>query len=194
MEPPRLLRPDEWSIEDHPSGWNVRCMPWIPTVGPRAILVIIMAWIVTDRVRMYLQSTPIPIVVWFVAIGLSLFVQVLLYFACWNPNRYISATDGCVTCLAGTFPQGLLRSLRLRRSRRSRTRSLLVFTGTHIPEVELIGEPGLPDASASRLLQELASRVEHAATHTYQRPCEPDDAMDSRSPLLMNADSWAASH
>lgn len=30
-----------------------------------------------------------------------------------------------------------------------------MFTGTRVPEVELIGEPGMPDAVASQLLEEL---------------------------------------
>jgi hypothetical protein len=40
-----------------------------------------------------------------------------------------------------------------------------VFTGTRVPEVELIGEPGLPDAVARQLLEELLGRVEPANAH-----------------------------
>ena len=35
-----------------------------------------------------------------------------------------------------------------------------MFTGTRVAEVELIGEPGLPDAVAESLLHDLLTRVE----------------------------------
>jgi hypothetical protein len=69
-----------------------------------------------------------------------------------------------------------------------------VFTGTRVPEVELIGEPGLPDEAARQLTQEILGRVESVLAGSSAESCEPDDAMDSRSSLLINADSWAASH
>lgn len=54
-------------------------------------------------------------------------------------------------------------------------RSRLVFTGTRVPEAELIGEPGLPDAEASRLLEELLGRVEPAGSGAAAGRCERRD-------------------
>ena len=194
MKLPHFLRPDEWSIEDHPHGWDVRCMPWSPAVGPRAVLAVFLEMNAANLIWQYFRGPAIPVAVWLVAALLMMLFQVLLYFACWNPNRQISARDGRVTCLAGTFPVGCLASLRLSRSRRDRNRSRLVFTGTRVPEVELIGEPGLPDEAARQLTQEILGRVESVLAGSSAESCEPDDAMDSRSSLLINADSWAASH
>jgi len=158
----RFLRPDEWSIEDHPRGWNLRCMPWRPPVGPRVVFVIFLVWIVANLIQQYFRGPPSPVVFWLVAVPLVVLQQVLLYFTCWNPDRQITARDDRITCLAGTFPVECLRSLRLSRSRRERNRSRLVFTGTRVPEVEFIGEPGLPDEVASKLTQEILDRVESA--------------------------------
>ena len=194
MNLPRFLRPDEWSIEDHSRGWNLRCMPWRPPVGPRAVFAILLIWIVANLIHQYLRGPSNPVVFWLVAVPLVVLQQVLLYFACWNPNRQIAATDDRVTCLAGTFPVECLRSLRLSRSRHERNRSRLVFTGTRVPEVELIGEPGLPHGVASQLMQEILDRVAAAHVRASAESCEPDDAMDSRSSLRMNSNSWAASH
>ena len=181
MNLPRFLRPDEWSIEDHSRGWNLRCMPWRPPVGPRAVFAILLIWIVANLIHQYLRGPSNPVVFWLVAVPLVVLQQVLLYFACWNPNRHITAEDGRVACPAGTFPEGCLGSLRLSRSRHGRNRSRLVFTGTRIADVELIDEPGLPDAVASQLLQELLKRVEHAVDRSSAEHCEPPDAMASRA-------------
>ena len=105
----------------------------------------------------------------------------------WNPNRHITARDGRVICLAGTFPEGCLGSLRLSRSSYGRNRSRLVFTGKRIADVEFIDEPGLPDAVACQLLQELLKRVEHAGPLATAEPCELLDAMGLRvGPSLMD--------
>jgi len=189
-----ILGPDEWSIEDHPHGWDLRCMPWRPPVGPRAVFAILLIWIVANLIQQYFRGPPNPVVFWLVAVPLVVLQQALLYFACWNPNRQIATRDGRVTCLAGTFPVGCLESLRLSRSRRDRNRSRLVFTGTRVPEVELIGEPGLPDEVASKLTQEILDRVESAPVRASAESWEPDEAMASRSSLRMNEDSLAASH
>ena len=189
-----ILGPDEWSIEDHPHGWDLRCMPWRPPVGPRAVFAILLIWIVANLIQQYFRGPPNPVVFWLVAVPLVVLQQALLYFACWNPNRQIATRDGRVTCLAGTFPVGCLESLRLSRSRRDRNRSRLVFTGTRVPEVELIGEPGLPDEAARQLTQEILGRVESALAGSSAESCGPDEAMDSRSSLRMNSNLWAASH
>lgn len=194
MELPRFLRPDEWSIEDHPHGWDLRCMPWPLSVGPRALLAVYLELSAVWLIWQYFRGPPIPVANWLVGALFVMLYQVLLYFACWNPNRQISARDGRVTCLAGTFPVGCLGSLRLSRSRRDRNRSRLVFTGTRVPEVELIGEPGLPDEAARQLTKEILGRVESALAGSSAESCEPDDAMDSRSSLRMNSNSWAAIH
>jgi len=191
---PRFLGPDEWSIEDHPHGWDLRCMPWRPPVGPRAVFAILLIWIVANLIQQYFRGPPNPVVFWLVAVPLVVLQQTLLYFVCWNPNRQIATRAGRVTCLAGTFPIGCLESLRLSRSRRDRNRSRLVFTGTRVPEVELIGEPGLPDEVASKLTQEILDRVESAPVRASAESWEPDEAMASRSSLRMNEDSLAASH
>ena len=187
MNLPRFLSPDEWSIEDHPRGWDLRCMPWIGPVGPRgalaifAVLGIVVVLTTAVLIGNHLRGPPIPILLWLFVVMLVLLKQLLLYFACWNPNRHITARDGRVACLAGTFPEGCLGSLRLSRSRHGRNRSRLVFTGTRIADVELIDEPGLPDAVASQLLQELLKRVEHAVDRSSAEHCEPPDAMASRA-------------
>jgi hypothetical protein len=143
-------------------------MPWIGPVGPRGALAIfagleiVVVWTVAVSIGNHLRGPPIPILLWLFVGMLVLLKQLLLYFACWNPNRHITARDGRVACLAGTFPEGCLGSLRLSRSRRERNRSRLVFTGTRVPEVEFIGEPGLPDEVASKLTQEILDRVESA--------------------------------
>jgi len=142
----------------------------------------------------YFRGPPIPVAVRLVGALVIMRPQVLGYFACRNPNRQISARNGRVTCLAGTFPVGCLGSLRLSRSRRDRNRSRLVFTGTRFPEVELIGEPGLPDEAARQLTQEILGRVESVLAGSSAESCEPDDAVDSRSSLRMNSNSWAAKH
>lgn len=194
MKLPDFLNPDEWSIEDHPRGWDLRCMPWTLPVGPRAVLAVFLVLHAVSLIKQYARGPVIPVVVWLVAGLLMMLYQVLLYFACWNPSRRISARDGRVTCLAGTFPVGCLGSLRLGRSRRGRSRSRLVFTGTRVPEVELIGEPGLPDEAARQLTQEILGRVESVLAGSSVESCEPDDSMDPRSPLRMHSNSWAACH
>jgi len=191
---PHFLRPDEWSIEDHPHGWDLRCVPWPLSVGPRALLAVHLELSAVWLIWQYFRGPPIPVANWLVGALFVMLYQVLLYFVCLNPNRQISARDGRVTCLAGTFPVGCLGSLRLSRSRRDRNRSRLVFTGTRVPEVELIGEPGLPDEAARQLTQEILDRVAAAHVRASAESCEPDDAMDSRSSRRMNSDSWAASH
>lgn len=194
MKLPDSLGPDEWSIKDHSQGWDLRCMPWTLPVGPRALLAVFLALHAVSLIKQDARGPAIPVVVWLVAALLMMLHQVLLYFACWNPNRQISARDGRVTCLAGTFPVRCLGSLRLGRSRRDRDRSRLVFTGTRVPEVELIGEPGLPDEAARQLTQDILGRVESVLAGSSAESYEPDDSMDSRSPLRMTSKSWAASH
>lgn len=194
MKMPRLLRTDEWSIEDHPHGWDLLCMPWTLPVGPRALLAVFLGLHAASLIRQYFRGPAIPVAVWLVAGLLMMLYQLLLYFACWNPNRQISAIDGRFTCPAGIFPVGCLRSLRLGRSRRDCNRSRLVFMGTRVPEVELIGEPGLPHEAARHLTQEIMGRVEDTLARSSADPCEPDDAMASRPSLRMRSNSWAASH
>jgi hypothetical protein len=58
-------------------------------------------------------------------------------------------------------------------------RSRLVFTGSRVPEVELIGEPGLPDAVASQLLEELLGRVEPTGAHATAGRHERSDGAAS---------------
>ena len=62
-----------------------------------------------------------------------------------------------------------------------------MFTGKRIADVEFIDEPGLPDAVACQLLQELLKRVEHAGPLATAEPCELLDAMGLRvGPSLMD--------
>ena len=80
-------------------------------------------------------------------------------------------------------------------------RSRLVFTGTRVPEAELIGEPGMPDAVASRLLEELLGRVEPAgsgaaagaANDAMGQPDRSDWWMTSYQHLLRRGVPWAKS-
>ena len=163
VETRRLLRSDGWLIEDHSRGWDLRWMPWTCSVGPEALVAISAAWIIADGTRSYLQGNPdIPFSTCLFAYSLFLLTHLSLCIGCWHPARQITARDGLVTCLAGTFPERCLGSLRRIRARGGRDRSKLVFTGTHVAEVELIGEPGLPDAVAESLLHDLLARVEHS--------------------------------
>ena len=163
METRRPLRPDGWLIDDHPRGWDLRWLPWTCPIGPDALFAIISFWIIADGIRSYLRGIPpIPISTYLFAYSLFLLTELSLLLACMNPFREITARDGLVTCLAGTFPERCLGSLRRIRARGGRDRSKLVFTGTRVPEVELIGEPGLPDAVADKLLHDLLARVEHS--------------------------------
>ena len=163
METRRLLRSDGWLIEDHSRGWDLRYMPWTCSIGPEALVAISAAWIIADGTRSYLQGNPdIPFSTYLFAYSLFLLTHLSLCIGCWHPARQITARDGLVTCLAGTFPERCLGSLRRIRARGGRDRSKLVFTGTRVPDVELIGEPGLPDAVAESLLRDLLARVEHS--------------------------------
>ncbi len=163
METRRPLRPDGWLIDDHPRGWDLRYMPWTCPVGPEALFVISAAWIVADGTRSYLRGHPdIPFSTYLFSYSLFLLTHLSLCIGCWHPARQITARDGLVTCLAGTFPERCLGSLRRIRARGGRDRSKLVFTGSRVPEVELIGEPGLPGAVADSLLHDLLARVEHS--------------------------------
>ena len=163
METRRPLRPDGWLIDDHPRGWDLRWLPWTCSIGPQALVVISAAWIVADGTRSYLRGNPaIPFSTYLFAYSLFLLTHLSLCIGCWHPARQITARDGLVTCLAGTFPERCLGSLRRIRARSGRDRSKLVFTGTRVPDVELIGEPGLPDAVADKLLHDLLARVEHS--------------------------------
>ena len=163
METRRPLRPDGWLIDDHPRGWDLRWLPWTCPIGPDALFAIISLWIIADGIRSYLRGIPpIPISTYLFAYSLFLLTELSLLLACLNPFREITARDGLVTCLAGTFPERCLGSLRRIRARSGRDRSKLVFTGTRVPEVELIGEPGLPAAVADKLLHDLLARVEHS--------------------------------
>jgi len=150
-------------IDDHPRGWDLRWLPWTCSIGPQALVVISAAWIVADGTRSYLQGNPaIPFSTYLFAYSLFLLTHLSLCIGCWHPARQITARDGLVTCLAGTFPERCLGSLRRIRARSGRDRSKLVFTGNRVPDVELIGEPGLPDAVADKLLHDLLARVEHS--------------------------------
>jgi len=169
-------------------------MPWIGPVGPRVLLAITAIWLTAYVIGSFLRLPPNSIWVCLFVVMLVLLKHLLLYFAGWNPNRHIRARDGRVTCLAGTFPEECLGSLRLSRSRQGRSRSRLVFTGTQVSAVELIGEPGLPDAVASQLLQELLKRAELAGHLASAAPNEPLDPMDSGAGFTVMDYSLPASH
>ena len=53
--------------------------------------------------------------------------------------------------------------------------------GTQGAEAELIDEPGLPDAVASQLLQDLLNHAQHAFASATAEHRDPSDAMDSRA-------------
>ncbi len=163
MKTRRPLRPEGWLIDDHPRGWDLRYMPWTCSIGPEALVVISAAWIVADGTRSYLRGNPdIPFSTYLFSYSLFLLTHLALCIGCWHPARQITARDGLVTCLAGSFPEKCIGSLRRIRARGGRDRSKLVFTSTRVAEVELIGEPGLPDAVAESLLHDLLARVEHS--------------------------------
>ena len=173
METRRPLRPDGWLIEDHSRGWDLRWMPWTCSIGPEALVAMSVAWIVADGTRSYLRGNPdIPFSTCLFSYSLFLLTHLSLCIGCWHPARQITARDGLVTCLAGTFPEKCLGSLRRIRARSGRDRSKLVFTGTRVAEVELIGEPGLPDAVAESLLHDLLARVEHSTATAPADHCE----------------------
>ena len=180
METRRPLRPEGWLIDDHPRGWDLRYMPWTCSIGPEALVVISAAWIVADGTRSYLRGNPdIPFSTYVFSYSLFLLTHLALCIGCWHPARQITARDGLVTCLAGTFPERCLGSLRRIRARSGRDRSKLVFTGTRVTEVELIGEPGLPDAVAESLLHDLLARVEHSTATAPLDGREPHAALNS---------------
>jgi hypothetical protein len=155
-------------------------MPWTCSVGPEALVVISAAWIVADGTRSYLQGNPdIPFSTCLFSYSLFLLTHLSLCIGCWHPARQITARDGLATCLAGTFPERCLGSLRRIRARGGRDRSKLVFTGTHVAEVELIGEPGLPDAVAESLLHDLLARVEHLTATASADGCVRPAALNS---------------
>lgn len=163
VETRRPLRPEGWLIEDHSRGWDLRWMPWTCSVGPEALVAISAVWIIADGTRSYLRGNPdIPFSTCLFSYSLFLLTHLSLCIGCWHPARQITARDGLVTCLAGTFPERCLGSLRRIRAWGGRDRTKLVFTGTRIAEVELIDEPGLPDAVAESLLHDLLARVEHS--------------------------------
>jgi hypothetical protein len=66
--------------------------------------------------------------------------------------------------------------------------------GTQGAEAELIGEPGLPDAVAGQLLQELLKRAELAGHLASAEPYEPLDPMGSGAGLTVMDYSLPASH
>ena len=180
MKTRRPLRPDGWLIDDHPRGWNLRWLPWTCPIGPDALFAIISLWIIADGIRSYLRGIPpIPISTSLFAYSLFLLTELSLLLACLNPFREITARDGLVTCLAGTFPERCLGSLRRIRARGGRDRSKLVFTGTRGPDVELIGEPGLPDVVAESLLHVLLARVEHSTATASADGRERHTALNS---------------
>lgn len=180
VETPRPLRPEGWLIEDHPRGWDLRYMPWTCSIGPEALVAISAVWIVADGTRSYLQGNPdIPFSACLFAYSLFLLTHLSLFIGCWHPARQITARDGLVTCLAGTFPERCLGSLRRIRARGGRDRSKLVFTGTRVPDVELIGEPGLPDVVAESLLHVLLARVEHSTATASADGHERHTALNS---------------
>jgi len=53
--------------------------------------------------------------------------------------------------------------------------------GTQEAEAELIGEPGLHNAEAGQLLQELLNHAQHAFASATAEHRDPSDAMDSRA-------------
>jgi len=155
-------------------------LPWTCAIGPDALFAIISLWIIADGIRSYLRGIPpIPISTYLFAYSLFLLTELSLLLACLNPFREITARDGLVACLAGTFPERCLGSLRRIRARGGRDRSKLVFTGTRVAEVELIGEPGLPDAVAESLLHDLLARVEHTSASAPADHGQPHPAMNS---------------
>ena len=155
-------------------------MPWTCSIGPEALVVISAAWIVADGTRSYLRGNPdIPFSTYLFSYSLFLLTHLSLCIGCWHPARQITARDGLVTCLAGTFPERCLGSLRRIRARGGRDRSKLVFTGTRVAEVELIGEPGLPDVVAESLLHDLLARVEHSTATAPEDGCERPAALNS---------------
>jgi hypothetical protein len=155
-------------------------MPWTCSVGPDALVAISAVWIIADGTRSYLQGNPaIPFSTCLFSYSLFLLTHLSLCIGCWHPARQITARDGLVTCLAGTFPERCLGSLRRIRARGGRDRSKLVFTGTRVAEVELIGEPGLPDAVAESLLHDLQARVEHSTASVPADHCERHAALSS---------------
>ena len=66
--------------------------------------------------------------------------------------------------------------------------------GTQGAEAELIGEPGLPDAVASQLLQDLLNRAQHAFASATAEHRDPSDAMDSRAGSSVMGSPLAVSH
>lgn len=202
------LDPDDWRIEDQPSGWVLRYRPpvtrvlgWLPSAYrrvPKAWASSNVAWACfftayavlwgTEfffRRNVSLQHTAF---VGMVALWFELLRQYFSHDIGLNMEQRVVVENGRVNNGGGLFPEPCLLTLRLAPSKRHGGRRMLVFSGNSVPEAVLVGEPGLSEGAASQLLRAVLARVGD------QQNCEPTDAMDSRASSLEPKGSVAASH
>ena len=208
------LDPDEWRIEDQPSGWVLRYRPpitrvfgWLPSAYRRVpkvlassnvawayfftALAVLWAAEVYFRRNASFQHTAF---VGVVALCFELFRQYVCHDITLNIEQRLVVENGRVNNAGGLFPEPCLQSLRVAPSKRCGSRWTLVFSGVSVPEAVLVGEPGLSEDAAQQLLRAVIARVGQDCANVPQQNCEPTDAMDSRASSLERHGSVTASH
>ncbi len=208
------LAPDEWRIEDQPSGWVLRYRPpvtrvfrWLPSVYGR-----VPGFLASPKVAMAclfvacaaLFGAQVFVVRWnasvqhgaFFALAtlcFELFRQYLGSEIALNAEQRIVVENGRVNNGAGLFPEPCLQSLRVAPSKRRSGRRTLMFSGASVPEAVFVGEPGLSEDATQQLLHAVLARVKQDCANLPQQNCEPTDAKDSRASSRVIADPRAAS-
>ena len=209
------LAPDEWRIEDKPSGWVLRYRPpvtrvsrWLPSAYGRvpdflaspkvamACLFVASAALFGAQVVFVRWNASVQHGAFFflAALCLNLFQQYLGSEIALNAEQRVVVENGRVNNGGGLFPEPCLQSLRVAPSKQRGSRRKLMFSGASVPEAVLVGEPGLSEDAAQRLLRAVLARVRQDCANVPKQNCEPTDAMDSRASSLEPNGSVAASH
>ena len=176
---PSHLKPDSWTIVDHPDGWDLRYRapptPAIPgwpllfgripgsIVGARSALTFVCSILAVTYGLQFWFEWPNR---WGYAIGplLGLCLEGLRQYCCWevglNSEALVSVRESRVFTRSGIYPAACLKTLRLSDRHVRRGRASIVFSGMSVSEVVLVGRPGMSPEAAGQLLQSLRARVE----------------------------------
>jgi hypothetical protein len=176
---PSRLKPDSWTIVDHPDGWDLRYRapptPAIPgwpllfgripgsIVGARSALTFVYSILAVTYGLQFWFGWPNR---WGYAIGplLGLCFEGLRQYCCCevglNSEALVSVRENRVFTPSGIYPAACLKSLRLSDRHVRRGRASIVFSGMSVSEVVLVGRPGMSPEAAGQLLEALRARVE----------------------------------